>query len=75
MRMAELLKYVRSDFDIVLIDTPPALQISDARVLGRMMDRVIMVIRAGFPTREAAVVARQRFDEDGTRVPGTTLND
>jgi Mrp family chromosome partitioning ATPase len=33
---------VRSDFDIVLIDTPPTLQISDARVLGRMVDGVIV---------------------------------
>jgi capsular exopolysaccharide synthesis family protein len=74
MHMPELLKYVRADFDIVLIDTPPMLQISDARVLGRMADRVIMVLRAGFTTRDAAVAARKRFDEDGTRVLGTILN-
>jgi polysaccharide biosynthesis transport protein len=75
LHMPELLKYARTNFDIVLIDTPPMLQISDARVLGRMADRVIMVIRAGFTTRDAAVAARQRFDEDGTRVLGTILND
>ncbi len=73
--MPEVLKYVRSDFDIVLLDTPPMLQIPDARVLGRMADRVIMVIRAGRTTRDAALAARQRFSEDGTKILGTILND
>jgi polysaccharide biosynthesis transport protein len=34
-----------------------------------------MVVRAGHTTRDAAVAARQRFDEDGTKVLGTILND
>jgi hypothetical protein len=34
--MPELLKYVRSQFDVILIDTPPMLQIPDTRVVGRM---------------------------------------
>jgi Mrp family chromosome partitioning ATPase len=51
------------------------LQIPDARVLGRMADRVILVIRAGKTTRDAARAAYQRFSEDGTKVMGTILND
>jgi Mrp family chromosome partitioning ATPase len=51
------------------------LQIPDARVLGRMVDRVIMVLRAGKTTRDAAMAARQRFSEDGTQMLGTILND
>lgn len=73
--MPEVLKYLRNEFDIVLIDTPPMLQISDARLLGRMADKVIMVIRAGHTTRDAAVAAKQRLNEDGTTVLGAILND
>jgi capsular exopolysaccharide synthesis family protein len=73
--LPELLKYVRDQFDVVLIDTPPMLQIPDARVVGRMADKVIMVIRAGQTTRDAALAARQRFSEDGTEILGTILND
>ncbi len=73
--MPEVLKYLRSDFDVLLLDTPPMLQIPDARVLGRMVDRVIMVLRAGRTTRDAALAARQRFSEDGTKILGTILND
>ncbi len=73
--MPELLKYLRVEFETILIDTPPMLQIPDARVLGRIADKVILVVRAGKTTRDAAVAARQRFSEDGTKLLGTILND
>jgi capsular exopolysaccharide synthesis family protein len=74
-RMPELLKHLRSEFETIFIDTPPMQQIPDARVLGRLVDCVIIVVRAGKTTRDAAMAARQRFSEDGTRMLGTILND
>lgn len=74
-RMPELLEKLSTEFETIFIDTPPMLQIPDARVLGRMVDRVIMVVRAGKTTRDAAMAARQRFSEDGTQMLGTILND
>ena len=73
--MGELMQRLRRDFDNVLIDSPPMGQISDARVLGRLADSVILVLRAGRTTRDAALAATQRFAEDGTPVLGTILND
>ena len=74
-RMPELLHRLRQKFDTILIDSPPMLQIPDARVLGRLADAVILVIRASLTTRDSAQAARQRFSEDGTPVLGTILND
>ena len=74
-RMPELIQKLRTEFETILIDTPPMLQIPDARVLGRMVDRVVLVTRAGKTTRAAAIAARQRFSEDGTKMLGTILND
>ena len=73
-RTQELLERVRKEFDTVLIDTPPMMQIADARVLGKIADAVILVVRAGQTTRDAAKTAVARFDEDGTPVLGTVLN-
>jgi capsular exopolysaccharide synthesis family protein len=73
--MRELLNYVRKQFDVVLIDTPPMLQIPDARVVARLADAALIVIRAGKTTRDAALAARKRFDEDGSTVLGTIFND
>jgi len=73
--MPELLRHLRTEFETILIDTPPMLQIPDARVLGRIADKVILVVRSGKTTRDAAIAARQRFSEDGTKLLGTILND
>ncbi len=73
--MRNLLRYLRSEFDLILIDTPPALYIPDARVLGRMADNVVTVIWAGHTTRGAALATWRRLHEDGTQLLGTILND
>jgi capsular exopolysaccharide synthesis family protein len=74
-RLADLLKRLRAEFDIVVIDTPPMLYISDARVLGRLADGAILVLRASKTTRDAARAAKQRLVDDGIPVLGTILNE
>src|SRR5216683_372611 len=73
-RMIRLLTRMRKEFDMVMIDAPPMIHLADARVLGRLADGVILVVRSGETTTEGALHARQRFAEDGTRVLGTVLN-
>ncbi len=73
-RVSELLQRVRGEFDTILIDTPPVLMVSDARVVGRMADAAILVIRAGETTRDLAFHAKQRLVDDGIVVLGTILN-
>lgn len=73
-RLSKLLERLRGEFDMILIDAPPLIYLADARVLGHLSDGVILVIRAGQTTPERAVLASQRFAEDGTRVLGTVLN-
>jgi capsular exopolysaccharide synthesis family protein len=74
-RAPEFLTRVRQEFHTVIIDTPPMLQMPDARVLGRLADGVILVVRSAQTTRETAAAATQRLMEDGTRVLGTILNE
>lgn len=73
-RMSSLLARLRREFDMILIDAPPMIHLADARVLGRLADGVILVVRSGQTTTESARIAIQRFAEDGTRVLGTVLN-
>jgi capsular exopolysaccharide synthesis family protein len=71
----EFLNRMREEFHTVLIDTPPMLQMSDARVLGRLADAVILVVRSAQTTRDEVMAAAQRLAEDGTRVLGSVLNE
>jgi succinoglycan biosynthesis transport protein ExoP len=74
VRFAALLERLRGEFDMIIVDTPPVLPVPDARVLGRLADGVVLVVRAGHTTIESALAVRQRFAEDGIRVLGTVLN-
>jgi polysaccharide biosynthesis transport protein len=72
---ADLIKRFRAGYDMILIDTPPMLNMPDARVISRQADGVVLVARAGRTAREALLAAKERFEEDGTPVIGSILND
>jgi len=74
-RLAALIERLRQEFDAIVVDTPPMLHISDARVLARLADVVLLVFRAGQTTRKAAQAAKLRLAEDGTPLLGAVLND
>jgi succinoglycan biosynthesis transport protein ExoP len=73
-RAVAFLNRMRKEFHTVIIDAPPMLNLPDARVLGRLADGVVLVVRSADTIRYAAVAAKQRLTEDGTRVLGTILN-
>jgi capsular exopolysaccharide synthesis family protein len=74
-RLTDLLMRFRLEFHAVLLDTPPMLEFSDARILGRLSDGVILVVRALETSRDDAAAVYRRFQEDGTPVLGSILND
>jgi succinoglycan biosynthesis transport protein ExoP len=73
--LRELLRRLRTEFDIILIDSPPLLQVPDARILARHADGVVLIIRARQTTRDAARLACEQLELDGSAVLGTILND
>jgi succinoglycan biosynthesis transport protein ExoP len=69
----ELFWRLKTEFDMILIDTAPLLLASDARLIGHQADSVILVV-AQHTARDAVMLARQRLAEDGTYLLGTILN-
>jgi receptor protein-tyrosine kinase len=74
-RALEFLNRMREEFHTVIIDSPPMLQMADARVLGKAADAVVLVVHSAQTTRDEAATAAQRLTEDGTRVLGSILNE
>jgi polysaccharide biosynthesis transport protein len=74
-RLAELIELARLDYDVVLIDTPPMLNMPDARIIAKQSDGVILVVRANVTSRDSIKDAHRRFVDDGARVIGAVLND
>ncbi len=73
-RMAYLLQEARGRFDFVVIDTPPALAVTDATMLGDMADGLVLCVRAGWVSRDDVKTCRDRFALGGVRLLGTVLN-
>jgi capsular exopolysaccharide synthesis family protein len=73
-QMRALLRGVPS-IDMIVLDTPPLLAASDAAVLGRIADGVVLVVRAGRTQHGAAQEAVKQLVNVGARVLGTVLND
>jgi succinoglycan biosynthesis transport protein ExoP len=73
-RLSELLDLARARFDMVIVDTPPMINIADARVIARLSDALILVVRSGVTTRDAALVAKWCLAADGIPILGTILN-
>jgi Mrp family chromosome partitioning ATPase len=66
---------IKDEFDFILIDSPPAIPLADSRLIAQHADGVILVLRAGETGAEQLVSVRKCFQQDGTRIFGSILND
>jgi tyrosine-protein kinase Etk/Wzc len=74
-RMQEVLHRAKAEFDVVLLDSPPLLAVTDAAVLSTMVDGVILVIRTERTKREAVRRALGHIRSVRGRLLGAVLND
>jgi capsular exopolysaccharide synthesis family protein len=72
--MAQILDDLRRLADVVVIDCPPVLPVTDAVALSTQVEGVVLVARAGRTERRAAAEARQRLERVGANVVGCVLN-
>ena len=73
-RMHDLLEAATRVFDLIVIDTPPVLSVSDAVALAAQTDGVILVVRGGKTSAEAARRAAEQIDAVKGRILGVLLN-
>lgn len=72
--MANLLTELRDIADVIVVDAPPVLPVTDAVVLSPQVDGVLVVIRSGRTQRAATVEAKRRLNGVGAAVVGAVLN-
>ncbi len=72
--MDELLSAVRDQYDVILIDTPPVLVVTDAQVVATKSDGILLVIRAGMIKKNMALRAKSRLEHVQAKVLGVVLN-
>jgi succinoglycan biosynthesis transport protein ExoP len=72
---ADVLDHLVEAYDHVIIDSPPVLPVTDARILAAGADATILAVRAEKSTRKASVYARDTLAAVGARLLGVVVND
>jgi len=73
-RFAELMEWAAKEYDLVIVDTPPVLAVTDPSIVGAFAGTTLMVARYGQNTIKEIDVARNRFEQSGIEVKGVIFN-
>lgn len=73
-RFSELMKWASAHYDLILIDTPPILAVTDAAIVGRHAGTTLMVARYAVNTLKEVETSLSRFEQNGIEVKGVILN-
>ena len=69
-----MLDLVSSTFDVILIDTPPINIVTDATIMARMVDGVVLIIAANCTRIEKAIHAKSLLEKVDAHLLGVILN-
>jgi Mrp family chromosome partitioning ATPase len=72
--MRALMERLGKMYTHVVIDSPPVLSVTDAVVLGRLVDAVVLVVRHGKSSKNVMRRARDLLARSGAPVAGLVLN-
>ncbi|MEL5297589.1 tyrosine-protein kinase Wzc [Serratia nevei] len=73
-RLAEFLEWAGKEYDIVLVDTPPILAVTDAAIVARNVGTTLLVARYGVNSLKEIEVSIRRFEQNGMEIKGIILN-
>ncbi|HBX5877555.1 polysaccharide biosynthesis tyrosine autokinase [Klebsiella pneumoniae] len=73
-RMGEFLNWANEHYDMVILDIPPILAVTDAAVIGNYAGTTLLVARFELNTTKEMTIAFKRFDQSGINVKGCILN-
>ncbi|QQK72854.1 tyrosine-protein kinase Wzc [Pectobacterium versatile] len=73
-RFSQFIDWATKNYDIVLLDTPPILAVTDAAVISRHAGTSLLVARFEVNTLKEIEVSIRRFEQNGTEIKGVILN-
>jgi len=73
-RFNALLEWASDNYDLVIVDTPPILAVTDAAIIGRSVGTSLLVARYGTNTVKEVEISIRRFEHVGVQIKGCILN-
>lgn len=73
-KLRGLLAEAQDQFDHIIIDSPPVIQVSDALIISPLVDGVVLVVKSGQTPREVVLRAKQALFDVNAKIFGVVLN-
>ncbi|NHN34318.1 CpsD/CapB family tyrosine-protein kinase [Paenibacillus agricola] len=73
-RMTGLLNELREQYDMIIVDTPPIMAVTDSQIVATKCDGVLLVLDSGTVKREVALMAKQKLELVNAKILGVVLN-
>jgi len=73
-KLRELMSELKSQFDLILVDSPPVIPYSDASVLSSQVDGVLLVVQSGKTPRDDINQAHATLQDNQAKILGVVLN-
>ncbi|TFH06669.1 MAG: polysaccharide biosynthesis tyrosine autokinase, partial [Nitrosomonadales bacterium] len=74
-RFSELLEVLSTKYDLIIIDSPPILAVTDAAIIGKMVGATFMVVKAGLHPKRELKQSISRLSQSGSELKGIVFND
>ena len=74
-RFSALLGVITTKYDLIIIDTPPILAVTDAAIIGKMVGATFMVVKAGLHPKRELQQSIRRLSQSGAKLKGIVFND
>jgi len=72
-RMQSIIDHMKRNYDLVIVDTPPVMAVADARIIGRVVDKTIFVVRWEKTPRKVAKAAVEQLRRAQISLAGVVL--
>ena len=69
-----MIKYLKPEYDAVLIDSPPLGSVIDAAVIAPQCDGTILIVESNITSHRAATDVKKQLELTGCRILGVVLN-
>lgn len=72
-QMVEMVAALREEFDFVIFDAPPISMVTDAAIIGNLVDGALFVVRSNYAATDAVRAAVQQLQSAGAKILGVIL--
>lgn len=73
-RLPELLEWATNNYELVIIDSPPILAVTDPAIIGSHVGTALMVVGFEKNTTKEVEISIQRFERAGIEIKGVIIN-